>query len=103
MKCRILSLMLSLAVLSGCTSLISVSQTSIPAERKQPVAASATQWTLFGIAFSNDFVNEATDKLKPQCVGGKIEGILTKYDLKYFFPVYVRRVHVSGYCVEGGV
>lgn len=103
MKFRIPALLLALLLLSGCTSLVSVSQTSIPVERGHKVSASAKQWTLLGIAFSNEFVNRATEDLKTQCVGGKIEGILTKYDSKYFFPIFVRRVYVSGYCLEGGV
>ena len=99
---RFLFLTLAAVTFSGCVSLNSVSQTSIPAERNKQVMASSSQWTFLGIAFSNSFVNEAVDELKAQCEGGRVQGILTKYDDVYFFPIFVRRVNVSGFCLEGG-
>lgn len=99
---RIIFMALAVVMFSGCVSLNSISQTSIPAERDKQVMASSSQWTFLGIAFSNTFVNKAVDELKTQCPGGKVQGILTKYDDVYFFPIFVRRVNVSGFCLAGG-
>lgn len=101
MKCVFPALVMAAVLMTGCTSLKSVSQTSIPSDRSHPVSASANQWTFIGIAFSNSFVNRATDDIKSQCQGGKIEGILTKYDDTYFFPIVIRHVDLSGFCLKG--
>ncbi|WP_430461403.1 hypothetical protein ACQUQU_01085 [Thalassolituus sp. LLYu03] len=98
---RISVFLLSAYVLTGCVSLNSVSQTAIPADRNKQVSADSSQWSLLGIAFSNGFVNVAVDDLKAQCPDGKVQGILTKFDSVFFFPVLVRRVNVEGFCLSG--
>jgi hypothetical protein len=56
---------------------------------------------LLGIAFSNDFIDVAIMDLKRQCVGGKVEGILTKHQTTAYFLVFKREVIATGYCRKG--
>ena len=91
---------LSVAVAAvGCTSLQSVSVNGVPAERRRPVEASATNTALLGIHFDNDFVDGLTDRLKAQCPGGKVTGVYTKHETTWYVIVQERHVRVSGYCV----
>ncbi|GGY50664.1 hypothetical protein GCM10011297_24420 [Bacterioplanes sanyensis] len=87
-----------LALLSGCVSLNSVSMTQVPAQRSNQVTTSADHWSLLGIAFSNDFVDEAMTGLQQQCQGGKLEGVYTKYQNTLYLLILQREVIVSGYC-----
>lgn len=88
-------------VMVGCTSLQSVSISQIPQDRSQRVSAEGDQWSLLGIAFSNDFVDDAMLDIQQQCPQGQVEGVLTQYDHTFFFPVLVRTVEVTGFCVAG--
>lgn len=88
-------------LMAGCTSLQSVSISQIPQDRSQRVVAESDQWSLLGIAFSNDFVDEAMRDIQQQCPQGQVEGVLTQYDHTFFFPILVRTVEVTGFCVEG--
>jgi hypothetical protein len=87
--------------LSACVSLNSVSLTQIPAERGNSITATSNSWNLLGIAFSNDFIDVAIMDLKRQCVGGKVEGILTKHQTTAYFLVFKREVIATGYCRKG--
>ena len=87
--------------LSACVSLKSISLTQIPEERNNTVTATADSWNLLGIAFSNDFIDEAIIDLKSQCIGGKIEGILTKHQVTVYLLVIKREVIATGYCQKG--
>lgn len=87
-----------LILLSGCVSLNSVSMTQVPQQRQHEVFASADHWSLLGIAFSNDFADEAVSQLQQQCQGGKLEGVYTKYQNTLYLLVVQRQVIVSGYC-----
>ena len=87
--------------LGGCVSLNSLSLTQIPETRDNTVTATSDSWNLLGIAFSNDFVEEAILELKSQCIGGKVEGILTKHQTTAYFLVFKREVIATGYCQQG--
>jgi len=87
--------------LSACVSLKSVSLTQIPEERNNTVTATSDSWNLLGIAFSNDFIDEAIIDLKSQCIGDKIEGILTKHQVTVYLLVIKREVIATGYCQKG--
>lgn len=84
--------------LGGCVSLQSVSLTQVPKERSNQVTASADQWSFLGLAVNSDFVNEAVLDLKNQCQGGKLEGVLTKYQSTFYPFVLNREVIATGYC-----
>jgi hypothetical protein len=91
---------LSIAVgAAGCTSLQSVSVNGVPAERRRPVEASATNTAFLGIHFDNDFTDALTERLKAQCPRGKVTGVFTKYETTWYVLVQEREVRVSGYCV----
>lgn len=87
--------------LSACVSLNSVSLTQIPVERDNSITATSHSWNFLGIAFSNDFVDEAILDLKSQCAEGKLEGILTKHQTTAYFLVLKREVIATGYCQQG--
>lgn len=98
---RFVLLGLLLSSFTGCVSLSSVSLTQVPANRSHEVFATTSSWNFLGIAFSNDFVDEAILDLKSQCLGGKIEGILTKFQYTAYVLVFKREVVASGYCNKG--
>lgn len=93
---------LSGALMAGCVSLHSVSMTQIPADRSKRVHAEASKFMFLGIAFDNDYVEEARDQLAKKCKGGKVTGILTKDELvNYFLYIFAsRRIEADGYCVK---
>jgi len=93
------SLMIA-ASMTACVSLNSVSLTQIPENRDTTISATTDSWNLLGIAFSNDFVDEAIADLKSQCPGGKVEGILTKHQTTAYFLVFKREVIATGYCKQ---
>lgn len=89
-------------LISGCASLQSVSLTSIPNQKNQPVKAKTEKLIILGFNFDNNFVDQLTDDLKRQCPQGEIKGILTKDEvIQYFgFFVWKRVVSADGYCVS---
>ena len=99
-----LSLSLLLSALwgaTGCASLQSVSVTNIPRERGRPVEATADNVAFLGLHFSNDFADGLTDDLRAQCPDGKVTGIYSKYESRWYVLVQNRSVTAHGYCVRG--
>lgn len=89
---------------SSCVHLNSVSQTQIPANRTNRVEAEADRWIIFFFNFDNDYVDRVSDRLRKECPGGRITGILTKDERTNYFIglVMKRRVSAAGYCEKGG-
>ena len=104
MRNLILSI-LSLAILSGCTHLHSVSTTSIPAQRNRKVQSTSDKIIFLGFNFNNDYVDAIVQDLARQCPNGKVEGILTKQeDVDYFlYIVWKSQITATGYCTGGTV
>ena len=98
MPLRALFIIIATLTLQACVSLNSVSLTPIPQQRDEAVTAVTDSWNFLGIAFNNDFVDEAILELKTQCPGGKIEGILTKHQTTAYLLVFKREVVATGYC-----
>lgn len=90
--------------LAGCTSLRTVSLTSIPPKRDRPVRAEASRFIFLGFNFDNDYVDQMTNDLKNQCQDGVISGILTKDEtVDYFLMIFwSHRVTATGYCSKPG-
>jgi hypothetical protein len=84
---------------TACTSLKSVSVTSVPEVRSRPVEASENNVAFLGIHFDNEFVDDLPARLQKQCPGGKIVGMFTKYESTWYVLVSDREVTVKGYCV----
>ncbi|MCL9782296.1 hypothetical protein M9194_12750 [Vibrio sp. S4M6] len=95
---RILLLATVGIILTGCVQLNTVSLTSVPAQRGQQIAASASDWNFIGINFNNDIVNEAVANLKKQCPKGNIEGVLTKHQTTGYVLFFKREIIATGYC-----
>lgn len=93
-------LLLALVMLNlvACVSLNSVSLTQIPQDRSKQITAQSDSWTLLGIAFNNDFVDEVTLKLRSQCPDGKVQGVLTKHQNTLYFLAMKREVIATAYC-----
>lgn len=90
-----------LALLTGCATLNSVSQTQIPDDRRNEVKAESSRLIILGLNFDNDFVDAVSRDLESQCEGGEVRGILTKDEMiGYFLFVHRRRVSASGYCLK---
>ena len=90
---------LVLPVVTGCTSLQSVSVTQVPTDRSRQVRAEVTNTALLGIHFDNDFLDDLLPQLVAQCPHGRITGLLTKQESSLYVIVATRRVIATGYCV----
>jgi hypothetical protein len=91
-----------LLMASGCSYVLSVSQTNVPANRSHPVEASVSKLIFFGTT-ENDEVLAITRKLRDKCPNGAVRGILTKYyQTVYFLFIYEQNTEATGYCVTGG-
>ena len=95
---RILIALTIMASLSACVSLESVSLTQVPHERNNLISANSHDWHFLGFVTQNDFVDEAINQLKNQCLGGKLTGILTKHQTTAYILMFKREVIASGYC-----
>ncbi len=98
---KVLQIMLA-ALLTGCVSLTSISTSSIPADRSQPVDATETRFLVLMLNFDNEYVDRLTKQLAQECPHGRVEGILTKQEFITYFPLLAHEVRVtaSGYCVD---
>ena len=87
--------------LSGCVHLHSVSTTSVPVERSQPVEVKAYRFLFLLINTDNNHVDHMVEDLARQCPNGSVEGILTKQEAIMYFPLiaHASRVTATGYCV----
>ena len=96
------SLFICLLSLCGCASISSVSETSIPARRQNPITVQTSKLIILGMNFNNDFVDDIVSDLKAKCRGGVITGILTKDEvIDYFLMLaYDRQITVTGYCLK---
>ncbi|MES1179096.1 MAG: hypothetical protein ABUL62_32580 [Myxococcales bacterium] len=92
---------LILQVCAGCASLQSVSVTNIPRapERARPIEAKENNVAFLGIHFDNDFADAVPEALRAQCPNGKVTGIYSKYETKWYVLVENRSVTAHGYCV----
>lgn len=86
----------------GCTHMRSLSVTTIPQDRSQPVEAVADRVIFFGINYSNDYVEILVERLAEQCPKGKVSGLLTRTEKSLVFPLVAHRISVraQGFCVS---
>ncbi len=98
MKTKLLLPTLLTAFLSSCASLHSVSLTSVPKDRSKPIEAEGSTWAILGIYFSNSFADEAIDGLRSKCPNGKVSGVFTKYENRFYFLWTTRTVKATAYC-----
>jgi len=89
-------------ILTSCATLVSVSQTQIPAQRNKVITAEANKWIILLLSFDNDYASEVSQKLANQCRGGEVRGILTKDENFNYFLGFVmqRRITAEGYCLS---
>ncbi|MCS6902190.1 MAG: hypothetical protein RMJ98_22405 [Myxococcales bacterium] len=100
-RLRSLLLLLLLVASSACTTLKSFSMTQVPADRSRPVEASETSGGLFGIFFSNSFVDEVAEQLRAKCPQGRLSGVVTKYESTLYVIWVSRKITATGYCLPG--
>lgn len=95
-------MILAASLLTSCATLMSVSQTQIPAQRQHKISATANKWIILLLSFDNDYANEVSQKLASQCRGGEVRGILTKDEnFNYFLGLVMqRRITAEGYCLR---
>jgi hypothetical protein len=88
--------------MTSCATLVSVSQTQIPAKRNNVITAEANKWIFLLLSFDNDYASEVSTKLANQCRGGEVRGILTKDEnFNYFLGLVTqRRITAKGYCLS---
>ena len=91
----------ALTLATGCTSLQTVSVTQVPpqAQRNRPIKVEESNTAFLGIHFDNEFVDQIPTRLGEQCPGGKVTGILTKYENTWYVIIQTREVVVTAYCV----
>jgi len=99
---KLLNAITLLFLVTSCSHLSSVSQTSIPKDKSKLVSAKVENNIIFLFNFDNDYIDVLTTKLMSQCPKGSVEGILTKdVNITYFPIVYYKNViTATGYCVE---
>ncbi len=87
------------AYLSGCAALHSVSMTSYPTDRRKPVEAKVSKLVFLAFNFNNDFVHDLTPKLQQQCPNGKVTGITSTYETRFYFLAHRMIVKSQGFCL----
>jgi hypothetical protein len=88
--------------LAGCASLQSVSMTQVPADRSGKVEAEASSWGFLGIFFSNEFADQAVSKLRDACPNGRLTGVYTKHENRFYVLTVKRSVRATAYCQPVG-
>lgn len=99
---KIFLALLSFSLITNCTSLQSVSTSSIPKNRSNPVKVESDRFIFLGFNFNNDYVNDMATNLAKTCPKGKVKGVLTKHENIVYFPLFAHKVRVTaqGYCVR---
>ncbi len=85
---------------AGCTSLKTVSLTSIPVKRDKEVRAETSRFIFLGFNFDNDYVDLLVKDLRDQCPNGVVSGVLTKDELTFYFLAHRRKITATGYCIQ---
>lgn len=88
----------ALAIASGCASLNSVSHSQVPQDRSMPIESQGSSWGILGITFSNSFVDEAIEGLRSRCPNGKISGVYTKYEGRFYWLWTTRTITAKAFC-----
>jgi len=98
---KFLVLILTSIFLISCTHLSSVSTSAIPTNRSKPVSAQGERFMFMLFNFDNKYVDNMVMDMARQCPKGRIEGILTKYEVTTYFPLFAYNLKASaqGYCV----
>ena len=73
--------------------------TSFPKDRNRPVQAKVEKFVFLALNFNNDFILDLVPQLKNQCRGGKITGITSKYETRFYFIGYKMIVTSQGFCI----
>lgn len=100
-----LALFSAIVGLCGCTHSLHIAHysdfdpTYAPYPRGNWIEAESEQFTILGFVGQTDYVNEAVEKLKAQCPGGKIQGIETQYSTDHGFFSWTNRIHLQGLCL----
>ncbi len=94
--------LMSLIILSSCSHVSTVSQTSIPKDKSNVVTAKVENNIIFLFNFNNDYVDNLTKQLIDQCPKGSVKGILTKDENIVYFPIIFHKnvITAKGYCVS---
>ncbi len=89
-------------LLDCCVSLQSISINSQPdgQERVNPVSAEVSKLIFLGLNFDNDFLNEVPKKLMDSCPGGKIKGIVTRFETVSYLIFHRFVVKAQGFCTK---
>lgn len=95
-----IAMILSLIAVSGCASLRSVSMTSFPENRSKPVEAKVSKFVFLALNFNNDFVSDLVPQLQQQCPKGKVTGITSKYETRWYLIGYSMIVTSQGFCLK---
>lgn len=89
-------------IITSCSQLRSISQTSIPRDKSKVVTAKVENGVILMLNFNNDYLDLLPQKLIDQCPNGSVKGILTKDENILYFPMIYHKniVTATGYCVE---
>lgn len=97
---KVFIILISILFISGCASLHSVSMTSFPKDRSKPVAAEVSKTVFLAFNFNNDFVLDLTKELSQKCPSGKVTGITSKYETRWYVFVTTMKVTSQGFCTN---
>lgn len=93
---------LCLTLFVSCAQVRSVSQTSIPVNKSNPVSAKVTNNVFLFLNFSTNYLDDLTSQLQKSCPNARVEGILTKDVVTTYFPIIFHQevVTAEGFCVK---
>jgi len=89
----------------GCTHavhLYHVSELEAQFNRKKlaEISSESTQFTVMGFIQNTDYVNQAFEDLKGQCLKGNVVGINTRYSTSHGFFSWTNKIKMTAYCVN---
>jgi hypothetical protein len=102
-KILLLSFLLPLMLLTGCTHSIHMVHTDgfdsgvTDQAKVHYVEAVATQDVVFYFAFDTDYVEEAKEKLEQQCPG-RLSAVSTQYSTSHGFFHWTNKILMKGLC-----
>ncbi len=96
------SIVLSTALLSGCTTTQLKSFNDLPKERSRPVKAEADNWVIMFNGTNNEASQQAVNSLAQQCADKPVKVTLVENTFSFWLLPYLykERISAHGYCAE---
>lgn len=98
---RVILLLFVASLLSACAHSVHLYQADNQESSKgQLIEALTEQKVILGFTQETQYVNQAYEQLKQQCLNGRVEGINTRYSTSLGFFSWTNKIRMRGYCVK---